>query len=164
MRTQTALIGIGANLPAHDVEMADVVGGMAEVLAFMGKVTLSPLYDSPAWPDPSGPPYVNAVARVDTPHDKSHFLLVCQAVERAYGRVRDPADRNAPRPLDLDILAFGDVVSDEEALTLPHPRLADRDFVLAPLSDVAPDWCHPNSGLTAADMLAALPNRTATRR
>jgi len=78
------------------------------------------------------------------------------AVEAALGRLR--LEKNGPRVIDLDWLAQGDLVVEEPpALTIPHPRLAERRFVLAPLAEVAPGWRHPGLGLSARELLAALP-------
>jgi 2-amino-4-hydroxy-6-hydroxymethyldihydropteridine diphosphokinase len=89
------------------------------------------------------------------------LLDVLHTIEAHFGRVRTVA--NAPRVLDLDLLAFGDLVTgaDEEGweeLHLPHPRLENRAFVLLPLADVAPDWVHPQTGQTVAEMVAQLPS------
>ena len=78
------------------------------------------------------------------------------AIETDFGRRRSvDGERNAPRTLDLDLLLFGDSVSDDPALTLPHPRLQHRAFVLAPLADLLPGWRHPRIGATVSEMLAA---------
>ena len=74
-------------------------------------------------------------------------------VEDAFGRRRGVA--NSPRTLDLDLIAFGRVVSTDDGLILPHPRAADRRFVMGPLADIAPDWVHPANGRTAAALFAA---------
>jgi 2-amino-4-hydroxy-6-hydroxymethyldihydropteridine diphosphokinase len=123
----------------------------------------SPLYRSPAWPDPLDPPFVNAVASFETKLPPEGVLAALHAVEAGFGRRR--SKKNAPRTLDLDFLAWGDMRASggDRGLVLPHPRLHERDFVLAPLCDLAPDWRHPSTGLTAREMLAAVPRRTAAR-
>ena len=152
----TAFVGLGSSLPWLGQSPADVVRGAARALGRLGPVRLSPLYDSPAWPDPGRPPYVNAVALVRAALPPEALLAACQAIEAAYGRRRDPGDRNAPRTLDLDLLAVGAERRDTPTLILPHPRMAERDFVLAPLARLAPDWRHPVSGRTATQMRAAV--------
>ncbi|MEM9810865.1 MAG: 2-amino-4-hydroxy-6-hydroxymethyldihydropteridine diphosphokinase [Pseudomonadota bacterium] len=94
------------------------------------------------------------------------MLAALQAMEAAFGRVRsdDPSARYAPRTLDLDILSYGSEVVESAALTLPHPRMAERDFVLMPLHDLMPDWQHPVLGQTAQELLAGLPSTSASRR
>ena len=139
----------------------------ARALASLGEqVVLSPLYNSPAWPDPQAPAYVNAAAAVETTLPPRALLKGLQAIEAAYGRVRSdkPDERYAPRTLDLDLLAIGDEQSSTKELTLPHHGIEVRDFVLLPLADIAPDWRHPVSGKSAHELLSALPEVTARRR
>lgn len=89
-----------------------------------------------------------------------HALLAgLQVIEAGFGRVRsgDPALRYAPRTLDLDLLAVGDLVMEDVDLQLPHPRVPERDFVLLPLRDVEPAWQHPITGQSVSAMIKALP-------
>jgi 2-amino-4-hydroxy-6-hydroxymethyldihydropteridine diphosphokinase len=120
---------------------------------------LSRWFLSAAIPPSGQPPYVNGVASLlvepGVMLDPVGLLESLMAVETACGRVRNVA--NAPRTLDLDIIAVGDLVRDEADPILPHPRAHLRAFVLAPLTDVAPDWIHPVLGRTAAALLADLP-------
>ena len=163
MDTQTAYVGIGSNLPWLGRRPEEVVPAAARALSRLCPVRLSPLYDSPAWPDPSGPPYVNAVAALDTALPPQAILAACQAIEAGFGRRRDAANRNAARTLDLDLLSVGGSVLDTRALTLPHPRLGARDFVLAPLADLSPGWRHPSDGKPVADLLAEV-EKSAVKR
>lgn len=87
-----------------------------------------------------GPDYVNAVVVVETVLAPLAVLRACQAIENAHGRVRPAGIVNAPRTLDLDVIHYDGVISDDPVLTLPHPRMHERLFVLVPLSDVRPDW------------------------
>lgn len=129
-------------------------------LARFPKVGLSILkrsrwWRSAAWPDPNGPEYRNGVAVVEArggPHDVLAALL---SVEAGLGRVR--AMRNAPRTLDLDLIAYGRQVRDGGGLTLPHPRAHERLFVMGPLAEIAPEWVHPVLGATAAELARSAP-------
>ncbi len=113
-------------------------------------------YRSAPVPASDQPWFVNGVAEVSTDLGPADLLQVLHRIEAEYGRIR--RRRNESRTLDLDLLAYGDrVVAQPEGLVLPHPRLPERAFVLLPLAELAPGWRHPVSGLTAAEMLAALP-------
>lgn len=89
-------------------------------------------------------------------------MAAARAFERAAGR--RPGSRFGPRPLDIDLLLYGDRVSDDPELTLPHPRLAERLFVLVPLAEIAPDWRVPPGGETVARLLAATGDRSRVER
>lgn len=101
---------------------------------------------------------MNAVCRIDTGSANAQATLAAlHDIEDYYGRVRNDSNRWADRTLDLDLLDFkGVTIDDGPALVLPHPRLMARDFVLAPLLEIAPDWRHPLTGVAAGDALAGL--------
>ncbi len=152
----TVFVGLGANLGDASATLRAALAAV-QALAAPGSFRASSLYGS-APVDSSGPDYVNAVARLRTalaPHD---LLDALQAVEQRFGRERPY--RNAPRTLDLDILLFG-VEGDEggrsvhdDRLVVPHPRAAQRGFVLAPLVELWPGGTIPGAG-RVADLLAA---------
>ncbi len=106
-----------------------------------------------AWPDPADPPFINAVAGIETNLQPVALLGLLHEVETVFGRKRSVA--NAPRSLDLDLIDYRGRVARGE-VELPHPRMADRRFVLEPLAEVAPAWRHPVTGLSAEAMLRAL--------
>jgi 2-amino-4-hydroxy-6-hydroxymethyldihydropteridine diphosphokinase len=137
-----AWIGLGANL--GDARAA-VFGALAELAALPASrlVAQSSLYRS-APVDATGPDFVNAVAGIDTALTATDLLAALQSIEQRHGRVR--GERNAPRTLDLDLLLHGEAVIDTPALTLPHPRLHERAFVLLPLAEVAPALVVPGRG------------------
>ena len=133
--TITAFVGLGANLGDPG---ASLVRAMDEIGAIAG-VTLvrrSSLYRS-APVDSSGPDYVNAVVEISTQLSAPDLLARLQEIEQVAGRERPY--RNAPRTLDLDILIFGDASIHSPELTVPHPRMFERAFVLLPLAEIAPD-------------------------
>ena len=108
---------------------------------------------SAAWPDPNGPEYRNGVALVEADAPPEAVLAALFRLEADLGRSR--GERNAPRTLDLDLIAHGREVRDEPGLTLPHPRAHERLFVMGPLASIAPDWVHPVLGSTAANLATA---------
>jgi len=108
---------------------------------------------SAAWPDPSEPDYINIVAVVETPLAARQALAAALALERRFGRQRGRA--NAPRTLDVDLIAYGRLVIDEPGLVIPHPRAHLRRFVMGPLAEIAPAWRHPALGATARELADA---------
>jgi 2-amino-4-hydroxy-6-hydroxymethyldihydropteridine diphosphokinase len=151
------LIALGANMPSRAGLPADTLEAALSALGMQGVAVLkvSSFIETEAWPDPADPPFTNAVASLQTALQPLALLELLHAIETAFGRVRSRP--NAPRTLDLDLLAHGGTVLTGAGLILPHPRLAERRFVLQPLAEVAPDWRHPITGLTPGEMLALLP-------
>jgi 2-amino-4-hydroxy-6-hydroxymethyldihydropteridine diphosphokinase len=150
------LIALGANVPSPAGPPAETLLAALRGLARAG-ITVekrSGFYRNPAWPDPRDPPFVNAVARVETQLPPEGLLALLHETEAQFGRTRHVP--NAPRTLDLDLLDYHGLVQAGPPV-LPHPRMQDRAFVLVPLSDVAPDWHHPISGRSVAELIAALP-------
>ena len=111
----------------------------------------SRLWRSRAWPDPTTGDFINAVAVVETALAPSALLATLHWIEQRFGRTRLVA--NAPRTLDLDLIAYGRVVSPEPPV-LPHPRAAERRFVMGPLAEIMPGWRHPVSGEGALELTA----------
>ena len=152
------LIALGANLPSAAGPPAATLKDALVRLANRGvKIrALSSFYESPAWPDPADPVFVNAVALVETALQPVELLALLHGIETAHGRLRSTV--NAPRSLDLDLLDYdGRLISD--GVTLPHPRLAQRAFVLVPLAEIAPAWRHPVTGQSVGELLDGLPGR-----
>jgi 2-amino-4-hydroxy-6-hydroxymethyldihydropteridine diphosphokinase len=110
---------------------------------------------SAAWPDPNGPEYRNGVALVEAKAGPAGVLTALLELEAELGRERSA--RNAPRTLDLDLIAYGRQIRDEPGLVVPHPRAHERLFVMGPLAEIAPDWVHPMLGATARELAAAAP-------
>ena len=158
------LIALGGNLPSRAGQPADTLKRALGELERQGVEIreVSAFYETPAWPNPADPAFVNAVAAVKTSLQPVELLILLHGVETDFGRLRSAS--NAARTLDLDLLDYDGRVMVEPQLTLPHPRMTTRSFVLVPLRDVAPGWRHPVTGQGLAELLAALPDRDAPKK
>ena len=157
------LVALGANLPtARHGTPAEGLDAALVALAECGirPVAQSRWYRSAPVPPAQGPWFVNGVVRIETTLDPIPLMARLLEIEANFGRRRSIA--GASRPLDLDLLDYDGRVLNHAAdrsgpaLVLPHPRLAERAFVLAPLIEVAPRWRHPVSGANASSLLAAV--------
>jgi 2-amino-4-hydroxy-6-hydroxymethyldihydropteridine diphosphokinase len=157
------LIALGGNVASPFGPPADTLKRALARLEELGIkiLSVSSFYETPAWPDPSDPPFVNAVAAVSSALQPVELLDLLHGVETEFGRMRSVP--NAPRTLDIDLLDHDGRVA-SGAVNLPHPRLTQRSFVLVPLAQVAPGWRHPVSGRGAADLLSLLADRDAPKK
>lgn len=148
------VVALGANLPGRHASVREGLEAALDRLSDAGLrvVKRSRWWRSAAWPEPSDPPFLNGVALVRTALDPAQALQALHALEAQAGRVRGPA--NAPRPLDLDLVAYGRRVQAGPPV-LPHPRAHERRFVMGPLAEAAPGWRHPELGATAAELALA---------
>ncbi|HTQ14706.1 MAG TPA: 2-amino-4-hydroxy-6-hydroxymethyldihydropteridine diphosphokinase [Rhizomicrobium sp.] len=150
------LLALGANMAFNNTRPEQTLH--ATIAAMKGPevhiLSISPFYETPAWPDPNDPPFVNAVCRVACSLNPKQLLSRLHGIEDRFGRMR--LARNSPRTIDIDIIDFDGRV-EAGPPTLPHPRLVSRGFVLIPLRDVAPDWRHPATGQSVDELVAALP-------
>ncbi|WP_329119126.1 2-amino-4-hydroxy-6-hydroxymethyldihydropteridine diphosphokinase [Streptomyces sp. NBC_01353] len=151
-----AVIALGANLGNRLETLQGAVDALEDTPGLRVKA-VSPVYETEPWGVEPGsqPSYLNAVALVKTTLPPSSLLERAHAVEEAFHRVRE--ERWGARTIDVDIVAYADVVSDDPVLTLPHPRAHQRAFVLAPWHDVDPEAKLPGHG-PVADLLAAVGN------
>ncbi len=151
------LIGLGGNLASprwgapRETLAAAVAALDGEAVAVVAR---SGWYRSAPVPPSAQPWFVNAVVSVATAMPADELLVRLQAIETRFGRVR--GERNAARVLDLDLLDYRGERIESPDLTLPHPRLHQRRFVLEPLAEIAPQWRHPSLDLTARQLLARL--------
>jgi 2-amino-4-hydroxy-6-hydroxymethyldihydropteridine diphosphokinase len=147
MLSVRAYIGIGSNLNDPVIQVQQAFQALAKLPASQ-LIARSPRYRSaPVGGPPDQPDYLNAVAALDTALNPDELLAALQAIEIQQGRVRTV--RWGPRTLDLDVLLYGSLQRDDPRLTLPHPRLQERAFVLYPLYDIAPDLVIPGKGVLA---------------
>ena len=143
-----AYVGLGANL-------GDRERTIREAATRIGAGRLSQIRETEPWGYADQPPFLNAVAEIDTQLGARELLDVLLEVERDLGRVRGAGPRYGPRPIDLDLLLFGSEEIEEPGLSVPHPRLHERRFALEPLADLDTGLVVPGRG-TVAELLAAL--------
>jgi 2-amino-4-hydroxy-6-hydroxymethyldihydropteridine diphosphokinase len=156
-----AYIALGSNLPSPAGPPEATLAAAAERLAALGRIAArSSLYSTAPVGFADQPRFVNAVLALETDLSPRYLLEKLLAFERDFGRKRSTHQPNGPRTLDLDLLFYGDQVVAASGLELPHPRLAERAFVLVPLHQIAPHLRDPRSGKTTAQLLAALQTRT----
>jgi 2-amino-4-hydroxy-6-hydroxymethyldihydropteridine diphosphokinase len=145
---------MGANLGDRAATLREAVRRLSE----LGRIAaVSSLYETEPVGFREQPSFLNAVLALETDRSPAELLHALIAIERDLGRVR--TFRNAPRTLDLDILLIDDVVLHSKDLTIPHSRMHERAFVLAPLAEIAPDAVHPVRGASITELLAALPDQ-----
>lgn len=156
----TAIIAMGANLPGPAGTPAATLAAAFHRLSALGVVTArSSLYSTAPVGLADQPRFLNAVAVLETEIEPLEFLHHLLCIEVEFGRDRSSGIVNGPRSLDLDLLLYADRILDLPDLQLPHPRLAERAFVLVPLTEVAPDYIEPRSGKSISALLADLRSR-----
>ena len=147
----TAYLGLGSNMGDRQSNIDKALDFLSQRLR-IGKV--SSIYDTEPVGNVEQPRFLNLVCEVYTILAPIALLTVGKAIESKLGRVQ--GKRNAPRPIDIDILFYGDQVIETAELVIPHPRLMERAFVLIPLAQIAPDLVHPINGKTVKELLAGL--------
>lgn len=155
-----ALIGLGGNVGDVRTTLDRAVAAFCDgdVVRLLAR---SADYETPPWGVTDQPPFVNLCLRVATVLAPKALLQRALAVEAGLGRDRATGRRWGPRPVDIDILAYDDLALDAQDLTLPHPRMKDRAFVLVPLAEIAPDW--RVDGERIADLAARIDATGVTR-
>jgi 2-amino-4-hydroxy-6-hydroxymethyldihydropteridine diphosphokinase len=151
-----AAIALGSNLPSAWGAPVDNLREAIARIGELGRVTAVSSFLATA-PEIflDQPEFVNAALLLETALDPLALMRALLAIETSMGRIRSGVPAKGPRLIDLDLIFFDALVLDTAELTLPHPGVAERRFVLAPLAEVAPGWVHPVTGATVAEMLAA---------
>lgn len=161
MTTLPAAIALGSNVG----DRSSYLSRALQLLSNAPRTSLyraSPFFQtapvpSPGSAGPLGGPYLNAAAILHTSLTPRDLLDNLLSIERTLGRTRDPANRSAPRTIDLDLLLYADRIINEPGLVVPHPRLHLRRFVLDPLAHIAPNWIVPTLNQSVADLFINLP-------
>jgi len=146
-----AYLGLGSNLGDRTANIRRGISLLGQVAKH---VQASRLYETAAVGFQDQPPFLNAACKLWTPLDAFQLMARCKKIETEVGRIRSFI--NAPRSLDIDILVHGRTVLESPWLTIPHPRMAERVFVLQPLAEIAPGLEHPVLKLTVSELLARI--------
>lgn len=155
MHEMQVAVALGSNLGDRSDSIDTAVSRIA-ALPGVRAVHLSRVYETAPVGGPPQPDYLNAAVVFMTTLDAVALFERLRAIEDEMGRTRDL--RFGPRTIDIDLLLYGDRTIASDELIVPHPRMTERRFVLEPLADVAPDWLHPQTGRTIAELLADLPD------
>jgi 2-amino-4-hydroxy-6-hydroxymethyldihydropteridine diphosphokinase len=143
-------LGLGSNLGDRLTNLKQAIASLSPQVEVKVK---SRVYETPPWGYTDQPAFLNQVIKGNTYVEPSALLKHLKRLEVALGRV--PSFQNGPRLIDIDILFYDELIRDTPPLTLPHPRLHERGFVLMPLNDIAPGLVHPTTGKTVGEMLTA---------
>lgn len=149
-------LALGSNLGDRWAALRGAVKAFANIMHVQA---CSKVYETPAAYVTDQPAFLNMAVLASTVLEPLPLLWALKKLETKLGRM--PTFRYGPRVLDIDILFYGTTVMTAPELTLPHPRMIEREFVLRPLADIAPQWTHPITGATVSDMLRTLPEQTA---
>lgn len=144
-------LGLGSNMGNRQDNLDRALDFLSQRLRVE---QVSPVYDTEPVGNTDQPRFLNQVCQVYTRLAPAELLILAKGIESKLGRVSSKS--NAPRPIDIDILFYGDQVIETPELVIPHPRLAERAFVLIPLAEIAPDLVHPVTGKTIKELLTGV--------
>ena len=151
-QAKNIFLGIGSNLRNRICNIEKAKSILLE--SNINLISLSNYYETPSWPDPNKPKFINIVLKVTCKHKPLELLNICKTIEKKLGRKKAP--KNSPRICDIDIIDFDGLVSNGP-LNLPHPRMYKRNFVLFPLFDIDKRWIHPVKKINIKKLIFSLP-------
>ena len=153
-QVKTVYLGIGSNLGNRIANIEKAKSLLRE--HNIDLISVSKYYETPSWPDPKNPKFINIVLKVKYFFQPNDLLNVCKKIEIKLGRKKGP--KNAPRECDIDIIDFKGLVTNDK-LNLPHPRMHERNFVLLPLFEIEKDWVHPIKKTNIKKLILSLSNK-----
>jgi 2-amino-4-hydroxy-6-hydroxymethyldihydropteridine diphosphokinase len=156
----TIILSTGSNLGERQAVLASARQSIARLIGPI--VSASGLYETAAWGLTDQPSFLNQALQVETVYSPEIILEKMGAIETELGRVRE--QKWGPRVIDIDLIYYGTDIIHEEHLTVPHPGIAQRRFVLEPLLEIAPDWIHPELNLSTRQLLEQTPDKLPVRR
>ena len=151
-------LSLGSNMGDRQANLAEAVGILSEKMRLLRQ---SSLYETAAWGYTEQADFLNQVVQFETNLKPLPLLNFLKKTEVEIGRVEN--FRYGPRLIDIDILFYDDLIRNTKKLQIPHPRIAERAFVLVPLNEIAPDFVHPLLGKTITEMLAEVPEKEGVR-
>jgi 2-amino-4-hydroxy-6-hydroxymethyldihydropteridine diphosphokinase len=151
MKYTTVYLGLGSNLGDRKDNLDKAIEYLSQRLRITAK---SSIYDTEAMENREQPRFLNMVCQAQTIFKPQDILMLAKSIERKMGR--QPNTHNAPRPIDIDILFYGDEIIETPDLTIPHASLPNRAFALVPMAEIAPNLVHPVTKKTVSTMLSEL--------
>ncbi|MFH0846532.1 MAG: 2-amino-4-hydroxy-6-hydroxymethyldihydropteridine diphosphokinase [Chloroflexota bacterium] len=158
VKPETVYLGLGSNLGKREENLSQALNFLSERLKI---AKVSSIYETEPVGNPNQPPFLNMVCQAETAISPLGLLILVKAIENKLGRMPDEPD--SPRTIDIDILFYGDRVMETPQLTVPHPRLRERAFVLVPLAELAPDLVHPVAHKTVSELLSQVGGKEGVR-
>ena len=155
-QAKIVFLGIGSNLGLRKINIEKAKFLLAE--HNLDILSVSSFYETPSWPDPTKPKFLNIILKLQCHYDPQQLLKICKSIEAQLGRKK--AKKNAPRTCDLDIIDFDNLVSKKtDKISLPHKMMHKRNFVLFPLFEIEKDWVHPDKQIDVKTLISLLPDR-----
>ena len=153
-QVKNIFLGIGSNLGNRIINIEKTKSLLLE--NNINFISVSNFYETPSWPDPKKPKFINIVLKATCNHNPIEMIKLCKIIEAKLGRKKSP--KNSPRVCDIDIIDFDGLVL-KDKLSLPHARMHERNFVLFPLFEIEKDWFHPIKKVNIKKLIFTLPNK-----
>jgi len=149
---EIALLSLGSNLGNREENLKTALGVINSRCGNVQRI--SRIYETPPWGFEADQQFLNLCAAVETNLNPKELLSVFLEIEKEMGRIRQNSDSYTSRPIDIDIISFGERIVETDVLSIPHPRMEMRKFVLLPLQEIAPDFHHPKTAKTIQQIIA----------